>query len=394
MKITKRQLNKIITESLGIQNKVISEAVNFRKIRKDLFALKSDPDNQELLDKITNHAAKLKAKVKAGESKFFKGRYQEAVTLLASLEELLKAPTPEKIKEKIKAVTEEPIIENPPEPAPDPKPTEPTPWNPDPDPKSDWEYQVRECIWYTRKKETTKEYKLGHASGKPLEKGGKFFNSIVALNKAYPDLVKDCNPVVKKPTPKKPDPKDPDPKPGINTEMSKKFFRTFGDYNDLRMEIIKRLNINPEKILAVTSLETAVQLVVPPSAANKIKAFFQSEETKNKLSTMANKNAYDVSNEIVTQVLNPRKINVLATAVNDMYISFCVQVGDKLAVGYLSETDLGDEINAKGQVASKGFTQPTFPATISKDLFKQSKDVQSESLSRGALYRRRYYGRY
>ena len=89
MKLTKRQLNKIITESLGIQSKVITEAVNFRKIRKDLFALKADIDNQALLDKVSDHADKLKAKVDAGETKFFKGRYREAVTLLASLEDLL-----------------------------------------------------------------------------------------------------------------------------------------------------------------------------------------------------------------------------------------------------------------------------------------------------------------
>ena len=201
MKLTKRQLNKIIAESLGIQSKVITEAVNFRKIRKDLFALEADIDNQALLDKVSDHAAELKAKVDAGETKFGKGRYREAVTLLKSLEELLKAPTPEKVKATKKVIA--PAIEAEPEPTePEPTEPEPTPWNPDPDPKVGWEYQVRECIWYTRKKETTKEYKLGHASGKPLQKGGKFLESIVSLNNAYPDLVKDCDPVKKKPAPK------------------------------------------------------------------------------------------------------------------------------------------------------------------------------------------------
>ena len=57
MKITKRQLNKIIKESLGIQNK-INEApkiLNFRKIRKDLFKLKADITNQALIDIIAQH---------------------------------------------------------------------------------------------------------------------------------------------------------------------------------------------------------------------------------------------------------------------------------------------------------------------------------------------------
>ena len=196
MRITRRQLNKIISESLGIQNRVITESVNFRKIRKDLFALKDDIDNQDLLDKVTDHAEKLRTKVDSNKDpKFFKGRYQEAVTLLTSLEDLLKAPTPEKVKKVIKT----PIIDKPPTPAPEP---DPKPWNPDPDPKVNWEYQVRECVWFTRKKEATKEYKLGHASGKPLEKGGKFLNTIVKLNNAYSELVKDCDPMVKKPTPK------------------------------------------------------------------------------------------------------------------------------------------------------------------------------------------------
>lgn len=207
MKLTRRQLNKIIAESLGVQHvseiKGVPKVLNFRKMRKDLFALQKDIDNQALLDKVSAHREALNDKVQAGEGAFAKGRYREAVTLLKSIDEILDAPTPEKVKKVISKVPDtDPVVKPDPKPDPKPKDPDPKPWNPDPDPKVGWEYQNRECVWYARKKETTKEYKLGHASGKPVEEGGKFLKSIVKLNKAFPDLVKDCNPMIKPPKPK------------------------------------------------------------------------------------------------------------------------------------------------------------------------------------------------
>ncbi len=166
MKLTRRQLNRIITESLGSQAvseiKGIPKILNYGKMRKDLFALKKDIDNQALLDKAQGHLEDLQTKVDAGEGKFAKGRYREAVTLLQAFKEIMNAPTPEKIEKVIEKVPDEKPIKKP-----DPQPVKPPDWKPDPDPKVGWEYQNRDCIWYTRKKKTTKEYKLGHASGKP-----------------------------------------------------------------------------------------------------------------------------------------------------------------------------------------------------------------------------------
>jgi hypothetical protein len=339
MKLTKRQLNKIIAESLGIQSRVITEAVNFRKIRKDLFALKADIDNQALLDKVSDHADKLKAKVDAGDSKFFKGRYQEAVTLLASLEELLKAPTPEKIDD----VTEEPIIEDPPEPTPEPTEPEPTPWKPDPDPKVGWEYQVRECIWYTRKKKTTKEYKLGHASGKPLEKGGKFFNSIVSLNNAYPDLVKDCDPVKKK--------------------KKKKTTKEGLTWPDNAINLIKTAKIpGQEDLTGIPEWKNAFQ-----------------GACSNYLSTNG------LSLTQFYQGMNP---GIKFTGVFEWLALEETQggrAGRDVAEALIDEVnDMSKEVSGK----TKGLNNH------SPDSNPLSGDNLRESLSRGALYRRRYYGRY
>ena len=196
MRLTRKQLDKLIRETLDLNE--APKVLNFRKMRKDLFALKDDIDNQELLDKVQKHMEDLRDKVDAGEGKFLKGRYREAVTLLKSIEDIMKAPTPEKIKDVEKEIVD--VIKKDPKPSP-----EPDPWNPDPDPKSSWEYQLRDCVWYTRMKETTKEFKLGHASGKPVirkKNGGTFLTTIVLLNKTYPDLVKDCNPLLKPPKPK------------------------------------------------------------------------------------------------------------------------------------------------------------------------------------------------
>jgi len=199
MKITKGQLKRIIVESLGLR---LNEAriINFRKVRKDLFDLKKDISNQDLLDKVQAHADELKAKVDQGEGKLGKGRYREAVTLLQSLEDILKAPTPEKIDN---VTTDLDDVEEPdpttPDPA-DPDPDDPDPWVPDPDPKVEWEYKVVNCEWIARKKGTEKEYNLGPTNGSGS--GGKYSKSIAKLNKAYPDLVKGCDvKVPPKPTP-------------------------------------------------------------------------------------------------------------------------------------------------------------------------------------------------
>ena len=341
MKLTKRQLNKIITESLGIQSKVITEAVNFRKIRKDLFALKADIDNQALLDKVSDHADKLKAKVDAGETKFFKGRYQEAVTLLASLEDLLKAPTPEKIKD----VTEEPIIDEPPEPTPEPTEPEPTPWNPDPDPKVGWEYQVRECIWYTRKKETTKEYKLGHASGKPLEKGGKFFNSIVELNNAYPDLVKDCDPV--------------------KVKKKKKPVKEGLAWPDNAISLIKTT-----KIPGTGEYQD--------DAIPKWKKVFQDSCSAYIRTNGSSLNDFYSGMEPGAQ---PNQVGV------SNWLALEQAAGGR--AGRDVAKVLIDKVNAMtGPVKTTGMNNH------SADLNPLGGDTINESLSRGALYRRRYYGRY
>ena len=373
MKLTKRQLNKIITESLGIQSKVITEAVNFRKIRKDLFALKADIDNQALLDKVSDHADKLKAKVDAGETKFFKGRYQEAVTLLASLEELLKAPTPEKIDD----VTEEPIIEDPPEPTPEP--TDPKPWNPDPDPKVGWEYQVRECIWYTRKKETTKEYKLGHASGKPLEKGGKFLNSIVSLNNAYPDLVKDCNPIKKKPKPA------PKPKSGD------KFNKLAVLYSDTKsLDFNEEGVIDGDRTLADDFKQALFSLQAAEKMINDGKSPRASAYTA-ALDTL--KGIFDYAQKIKDGTYNPSYQEYMVFTQDAESRAFALQSVDAV----FRELDSIARDYSKAKNTSLANLGANILSTVRGSTYKlggQSAEVVTESLSRGALYRRRYYGRY
>jgi hypothetical protein len=417
MKLTKRQLNKIITESLGIQSKVITEAVNFRKIRKDLFALKADIDNQALLDKVSDHADKLKAKVDAGETKFFKGRYQEAVTLLASLEDLLKAPTPEKIKD----VTEEPIIEDPPEPTPEPtepEPTEPepTPWNPDPDPKVDWEYQVRECIWYTRKKETTKEYKLGHASGKPLEKGGKFLNSIVKLNNAYPDLVKDCNPMVKKPTPKKPEPK---PKPSVTEAKTIEDFSIAG--GKIKNDGGKASKYWSELTGAVKMYQTVSQ---DSTILGKYKEATVGKQGSSPMNASVSNNMPDGASytnalefykavkdhltngegilkllQISLQIFRTSGQKPFQVVVEYAIIDTSPEGTNIFTQGRTSTMDFGSSAPERKQALSglKAYFKLTDDDWLAKEYFNGGffgPAVQTESLSRGALYRRRYYGRY
>ena len=214
MRISKRQLRKIIKESLSLQNeerrKGIPKALNFRKIRKDLFKLKADIDNQELLDIIGQHRDDLRDKVKAGESKFMKGRYREAVTLLKSLDDFMNAPSAVKIEKAVKLAVhlEEPDVDVDNDVADDDE----DPWYPDPKPGSEWEYQLRNCVWYARKKGTNGNgVKLGPAKAT----SGKYKKSIAILDKEYESEIKACK-VQKKPTPK------PKPKPKPTTETSER----------------------------------------------------------------------------------------------------------------------------------------------------------------------------
>ena len=373
MKLTKKQLNKIIAESLGIQSKVITEAVNFRKIRKDLFALETDIDNQTLLDKVSDHAAELKAKVDAGESKFGKGRYREAVTLLRSLEDLLKAPTPEKVKATKEVIA--PVIKA------DPDPTDPKPWNPDPDPKVDWEYQIRACVWFTRKKETTKEFKLGHASGKPVEKGGKFLNSIVSLNNAYPDLVNDCNPIKKKPTPKDP----------ISGGNFKKLATLYSETKSLDFDE-ERVTSGGDRTLAedlkqaLFSLQAAEKMInqgKPPQASQYTAAldmlkgvFDYTEKVKGGISS---------TDRLVQKYMVFDSENKQQAADTVEYV---FNELDGIAKEY-SKASNNSLANLGSNILS------TIRGSTYKLQGGQGQAVAvTESLSRGALYRRRYYGRY
>ena len=214
MRITRRQLNKIIKESLGIQiNELKSPkqvAQEFkdkkltRKIGKNLKAWNGSTGQkrEELEKQLNDQKEELRTAYDAGAFDEMNLKQKAAAkALMSTLKTVLEDPKPQAIT-KAAAEVEKIIGGGASTKKPEPETPELKPWNPDPDPKVNWEYQVRECVWFTRKKEATKEYKLGHASGKPLEKGGKFLNTIVKLNNAYSELVKDCDPMVKKPTPK------------------------------------------------------------------------------------------------------------------------------------------------------------------------------------------------
>ena len=338
MKLTRRQLNRIITESLEMQQvseiKGIPKILNFGKMRKDLFNLKKDIDNQELLDKAQAHLDALKLKVDAGEGKFAKGRYREAVTLLQAFEAVMNAPTPEKIEKVINKVPDtEPIKK------PDP---EPKPWNPDPDPKVGWEYQNRDCIWYTRKKGTEKEYKLGHASGKPLEKGGKFLGSIVKLNKAYPDLVKDCDATV--------DP--PKPKPG----------KKESSWPDNAMNLIKTTKI-PGDYAGIPEWKNMFQGACSnylDTNGLSLREFYQGMEPRDRVFT-------------------------------GVFEWLALEERQGGTVGRETAEALIDEVNEMSKEVSgktKGLNNHD------PDYNPLAANQANESLSRGSLYRRRYYGRY
>jgi len=335
MKLTRRQLNKIIAESLGTQAvseiKGIPKILNYGKMRKDLFALKKDIDNQALLDKAQNHLDDLKLKVDAGEGKFAKGRYREAVTLLQAFEAIMNPsspPTPAEVEKVIKKV---PVKD------PDPQPVKPPDWKPDPDPKVGWEYQNRDCVWFTRKKGTKKEYKLGHASGKPLEKGGKFLASIVKLNKAYPDLVRDCDATVNPPKPK----------------PSKKGF----SWPENAMNLIKTTKI-PGEYAGIPEWKNSFQ----GACSNYLKT--------NGLSLRQ-----------FYQGMNP---GIKFTGV---YEWLALEERQGGTTGRETAEALIDEVNEMSKEVS-GKTKEL--NNHSPDLNPLSGDQMNESLSRGSLYRRRY----
>ena len=207
MKLTRRQLNQIIAESLNLNE---AKILNFRKIRKDLEALEEDPDNETLLNKISAHRDELKAKVDAGETKFFKGRYREAKTLLTSLNNTLKNPK-EEVEKAIQNVIK---VEEPTKPKSPTKPKDD--WVKDPTGDESYVFKIDNCVWLATNTKSGKQFTLGKADGS----GKKYLKTIAKLNNTYPDLVKDCNPikvVPKKPTTPKPGtPKVDSPKISIN----------------------------------------------------------------------------------------------------------------------------------------------------------------------------------
>ena len=344
MKLTRRQLNRIIAESLGtepvMEIKGLPKILNFGKMRKDLFALKDDIDNQELLDKAQAHLDDLQLKVDGGERKFLKGRYREAVTLLQAFKAIMNPsspPTPAEVEK---------VIEKVPDEKPDTQPVTPPDWNPDPDPKVGWEYQNRDCVWFTRKKGTEKEYKLGHASGKPLERGGKFLGSIVKLNKAYPDLVKGCDPLLKKPT----------PKPG----------KKESSWPENAMNLIKTTKI-PGDYAGIPEWKNMFQGACSnylDTNGLSLKQFYQGMEPRDRVFT-------------------------------GVFEWLALEERQGGTAGRETAEALIDEVNEMSKEVSgktKGLNNhdPDYNPLAAG----QKQKAVAESLSRGALYRRRYYGRY
>jgi len=252
MKITRKQLRKIIAESLMIEARV-----NLRSIGKKLekwngsVGQKRDNLEKDLLASLDD----LATAYDAGEFDKNLKRKEAAKELKSTLEKLFQNPNPlppeREKKEALKAVK---AVEEAPEEADSTSTTtssassqDKNKWNPDPNPNSGWEYQLRDCFWYARPKGKTKEYKLGKADGTELMKAS-FIDSIVRLNKKYKDLVTDCDPIFEKPNepnkpnkPNKPDKPDsdpdqdqPSPSPGPSQTVEVKFVRPKGGVAGLR----------------------------------------------------------------------------------------------------------------------------------------------------------------
>tara|TARA_R110002153_G_scaffold16136_3_gene57090 strand:- start:8560 stop:9726 length:1167 start_codon:yes stop_codon:yes gene_type:complete len=201
MRISKRQLRKIIKESLSLQNeerrKGIPKALNFRRIRIDLDKFKKDLCNEELYNIIRQHEEDLKDKVEGGESKLMKGRFREAESLLEVLTNWLK-----KADDKCNTELEKGDVTKKATKKKKPPEVDPDPWKPDPDEDSEWEYQLRNCIWYARKKDTKgKGVKLGPAKSTY----GKYRKAIAILDKEYSGEIESCKAPTK---PKKKDPRE------------------------------------------------------------------------------------------------------------------------------------------------------------------------------------------
>ena len=405
MKLTRRQLNQLIAESLDLE---LNEKANLIQRAKNAFVLfgqagrllkkyhrEKDPQKQEaMLDKLCKLLDKLKLAKDAGD--FEKGDINQATVNAAErtikeLEGICQGPAPS--KEKVRDIIDElPAIE------PDPTP-EPVPWNPDPDPKVEWEYQNRDCIWYTRKKGTTKEYKLGHASGKPAERGGKFLSSIVKLNKAFPGAVKGCDPIVVVPKPKpEPKPKNPDvdppePTPGEATEyvmsITSKLVGIVDGSKELRTNLKVFLGTlssavaanvkNSKKILDGTFVDEAEELLI---IARKLK---ETDPATNYQTMVVKKQYDDFLDRCSALGRGLRASSKSMKAVGDQYSDGFG--GDKAKrVSQVAQQVLGSANGLDRVVVKFRNDRP--------NLSKGSTVQVNESLSRGSLYRRRYYGRY
>ena len=367
MKITRRQLKQIISESLGVQ---VLQEVNFKRIRRDLFKLQDDIDNQQLLDKVFKHAEDLKTKVDAGETGFLKGRYREAVTLLNDLEAVLNAPTPAAVKKAVKSV------DNLPKDKPETKPEnkdDKDKWNPDPDKKGIWEYQLRDCTWYARMvKKPEKEFKLG----KSKQTWGKYKDSIKILDKAFPNLIKDCG------VPNKPKPKPGDKEGGGGGPLTDL-------YNEIRGEL--RSSGVGGKFKRFESEINSDGRNPASDLLSGLKGYSRMEKEK------TGKGASDARNRILS-ILNVEKANanqlamkypVLTSLGDDYGADQFVAIYD-MAVEQLYNILLDDYVKSdeqwKQNVGNGGISNRFAKEKLSQKTFR----IVQESLSRGSLLRKRY----
>ena len=414
MRITKRQLNKIIKESLGIQiNELKSPkqvAQEFkdkkltRKIGKNLNALKvsTGQRREELEKQLNDQKDELRTAYDAGafDEMNFKQK-AAAKELLSTLETVLEDPKPQAITKAVEQVKD--IIQLKVKPQ-DPKPDKDK-WNPDPNPESNWEYLARECIWYARKKGTTKEYKLGHASGTPAMKSGKFINTLIKLNKSFPGLVKNCKPIIVKPKKSKKPKAEPDVTPDVTPGGE--------EGTNLTLEIIQllsRCSISYQKLNDVAN-ETAKAT----GGVNNISSTFGNDHAKildgsytisvgsvmDRFSVYKSIGSLEGFTEIIKDydiVSDLQKVHKLLVgsknttgATNAGTIRHC-RIMAGLNQRYANYTPLADEFQAIA-------TELKPKLDVLTDFVRANRNktggnfIVKESLSRGSLYRNRY-GRY
>jgi len=242
MKITRNQLRKIIAESLMIEARVNLKKIG-RKLEKWNGSVGNKRDNLEkdLLASLDD----LSTAFDAGEFDKNLKRKAAAKELKSTLEKLFQNPSrlpPEREKkEALKAIK---AVEAAPEEDDSTSTTtsstssqDKNKWNPDPNPNSGWEYQLRDGFWYARAKGKTKEYKLGKADGTQLTKD-RFRDSIVTLNLAYPEIVKDYNPVFEKSN-------KPKSKTSSKTKEETKPYEITGEsFKSILNEIQKRIELD------------------------------------------------------------------------------------------------------------------------------------------------------